>query len=50
LDKSVYPGGRALESFRHCRAGLKREHPCAEISFRRSEKRTSLFESAGVSA
>jgi hypothetical protein len=29
---------------------LKRDGPCAETTFRLSEKRTSPFESAGVSA
>jgi hypothetical protein len=30
-------------------AGLKRDGPCAETRFRLLEKRTSPFESAGVS-
>jgi hypothetical protein len=33
-----------------CRARLKRDGPCAETRFRLSEKRTSPFELAGVSA
>jgi hypothetical protein len=33
-----------------CIVGLKRGGPCAETIFRLSEKRTSPFESAGVSA
>jgi hypothetical protein len=39
--------GRERET---CIVGLKRDGPCAEARFRVSEKRTSPFESAGVSA